>query len=96
MGKTKSKWGHPRDERRHPNQGEWRIRTRRFDVEDGTHFYQVKFAKNDWSMDDVQAASFNWHSAPPRKRKEFATREAALEWGMTQIAEREKAQVPSN
>jgi hypothetical protein len=96
MGKTKSKWGSSTDERRHPNQGEWRIETRRFDVDDGTHFYQVKFAKNEWSFSDPSASYMNWQSAPPRKRKEFATREPALEWGMAQIAEREKAQVPSN
>jgi hypothetical protein len=81
----KSKWGTTNDERSYPHIGEWRIRTRRFNVDDGTHFFQVKYAKNEWSFSSPQAASFNWQSAPPRKRKEFESHAAAYEWALGEV-----------
>ncbi len=79
------KWGTTNDERSYSQVGEWRIKTRRFNVDDGSHFFQVKYAKNDWSFTDARASSYNWHSAPPRKRKEFASHDAAYQWALSEI-----------
>lgn len=85
MAKKKQQWGTTSDERKHIDIGDWRIRTRRFNCDDGTFFFQVKFAKNDWAFTDPTASVFNWHSSPPRKRKQFQSHEEAYNWGREEI-----------
>ncbi len=80
-----TKWGTTSDERRYPNVDDWIIRTERLNCTDGTFFFRVKFAKNLWSFDSPQASYMNWHSKPPRKRKDFQSHRQAYEWGLSEI-----------
>lgn len=87
----KSKWGTTSERRRYANVGDWRIQTEKFNCTDGTFFFRVKFAKNDWAFNDPSASYLNWHSSPPRKRKEFQSHQEAYDWGISEIEKQDKS-----
>jgi hypothetical protein len=80
-----NKWGTTSSRMRHPDVDGWRIETELFTCRDGETYYRVKKAKNDFSFDSPSSSYMLWVSAPPRKRKKFQTREAALDWAIGEI-----------
>lgn len=80
-----NKWGTTSSRIRHKDVDDWRIETELWTCRDGETWYRVKKARNDHSFTDAYSSIFGWHSAPPRKRKNFQTREAALEWAHSEI-----------
>lgn len=80
-----NKWGTTSSRIRHKDVDGWRIETELWTCRDGETWYNVKKAKNDYAFTNPTASLYGWHSAPPRKRKKFQTREAALEWALSEI-----------